>query len=72
MLECFVLQSCRLKIENWRKSSVEKVEVRKSSFKCFIQRGGKTVESFRVGVLQTYVEIGSKTIGMDDNASDDK
>ena len=72
MLECFVLQSCRLKIENWRKSSVEKVEVRKSSFKYFIQRGGKTVESFRVGVLQTYVEIGSKTIGMDDNESDDK
>ena len=72
MLECFALQSCT---ENWKNSSIEKLEVRGSSFKCFIRKVTRGDHSVTVGVLQTYVcrsEIGSKTIGMDDNGSDDK
>ena len=59
MLECFALQSCT---ENWKNSSIEKLEVRGSSVKCFIRkvvtRGDHSVT---VGVLQTYVYVDQKS-----------
>ena len=77
MLECFVLQSCRLKIEDWKieKTQVLKIRGQGEFIQVFHSEGNKGDHLVTVGACITDIcicrsEIGSKTIGMGDNEND--